>query len=180
MSSSPASILLNSLSSPILLCLALISAFRAWTSRSFRMSGRDLTALSPEACARARADDADFMGDLSGDIELPFFNADGKGGTVGSGFGTLKLAWKRTLLWVEADPKGSVAANADTFFVGIAGNGLGPSGLMVACIRARDEAVGAYSRELGTAAVTFGRIRSDAGGAGGGGGAGLAFFSISA
>lgn len=81
------------------------------------------------------------MGDFSCDIELPFFKADGRG--VGTGFGTLKLVWKRTWSRVEADPKGSAVGIVDAFLVGTEGSGLGPSGFTVACILASEDAVGA-------------------------------------
>lgn len=173
MSPSPPSILRNSLSSPSLPCLALISAFLAWTSLSLRKSGRDLTALIPEACARSREEPADFIGDLSCDIDVFFLRAEGSG--LGIGFETLKLFWKRTLSRVDAVPNGSVVGSVEVFLGGRAGNGLGASGLIVACMRANEDAVGAYSLELGTVAVVLGRLSSV-----GGGGAGRAFLKVSA
>lgn len=122
----------------------------------------------PDAWARARAEAADLMGDLSCEIDLVFWMPWGRGP---AGFGTLKLVWNKTSR-VEPSPNGSVDVEVRE---DLAGMGFGPSGLMVACILASEEAVGAYSREEVTEAVNFGRAVSE-----GGGGAGLAFLRMSA
>jgi hypothetical protein len=147
-SSSP-NILLNSLSSPTLSCLALISAFLACTSLSFFISGRDFTAWRPDTWDLSLDEGADFIGDLSWTVDLPFRRPGVW--VVLVGLATLKLDWKSTLSREEALPKGSVvgidevtvgAEAEEDAALGTFGKGL-EGGLTVACILASDEAVGA-------------------------------------
>jgi hypothetical protein len=63
--------------------------------------------------------------------------------------------------------------------LGMAGIGLAPVGFTVACILAREEAVGACNLEVETE-VGLGRVVGSEDSGGGGGGAARTFFRISA
>lgn len=98
----------------------------------------------------------------------------------------MKLDWNWTLSLEEAlangpagiGGTGGILADRVEVLLGIVGIGNGRSvvGLIVACILASEEAVGAYNLEDEIELVGFGRDSASAGG----GGAALTFFRISA